>query len=80
MKEQLGTRIKELRTEKGMTQTDFARKIGYKHPSIISEIESGKKGISAEKLPQIAKVLGVEINSLFFVEKVHESRININTA
>ncbi|MGD6845266.1 helix-turn-helix domain-containing protein [Bacillus infantis] len=80
MKEQLGTRIKELRVEKGLTQTDFAKKIGYKHPSIISEIESGKKGISAEKLPEIAKVLGVEINSLFFTQNVHVSRTRVNTA
>jgi transcriptional regulator with XRE-family HTH domain len=80
MKEQLGLRIKQLRTTKGMTQVDFARSIGYKHPSIISEIESGKKGIGAEKIPEIAKVLGVEINSLFFEEKVLDSRIKPHPA
>lgn len=80
MKEQLGIRIRELRIERRLTQAEFAKKIGYKHPSIISEIESGKKGISAEKLPQIANVLGVEVNSLFFEEKLRKTRTNTFSA
>jgi transcriptional regulator with XRE-family HTH domain len=80
MKEQLGERIKELRLQKRLTQANFAKEIGYKHPSTISEIESGKKGISAEKIPEIAKVLGVDINSLFFEQKVHISRTKTNSA
>ncbi|KAA6482211.1 helix-turn-helix domain-containing protein [Bacillus swezeyi] len=66
MKEVLGSRIRELRKEKGLTQFYLAIELGYKHSSIISEIESGKKSLSAEKLPIIAKALGVEINTLFF--------------
>jgi len=80
MKEDLGSRIKTLRLKNGLTQIDFAKKLGYKHPSIISEIESGKKGLSADKLPLVANVLGVDINSLFFEENVHKMRTNINTA
>ncbi|MEC0715401.1 helix-turn-helix transcriptional regulator [Bacillus licheniformis] len=66
MKNVLGLRIKELRKEKGLTQFYLASELGYKHSSIISEIEAGKKKLSAEKLPIIARVLGVEINALFF--------------
>ncbi|CAK6472605.1 hypothetical protein BFRIG_01845 [Peribacillus frigoritolerans] len=80
MKEDLGIRIKELRIKQGLTQVDFAKRLGYKHPSIISEIESGKKGLSANKLPLVANVLGVDINSLFFVQIVHEMRIDVNSA
>ncbi|MEV5038837.1 helix-turn-helix transcriptional regulator [Peribacillus frigoritolerans] len=80
MKEDLGIRIKELRIKQGLTQVDFAKRLGYKHPSIISEIESGKKGLSANKLPLVANVLGVDINSLFFVQIVHEMRTDVNSA
>ncbi|KNH23891.1 transcriptional regulator [Priestia megaterium] len=74
MKDLLGSRIKQLRLKKGITQEVFARKIGYKHAGIISEIESGKKKISSDKLPLVASVLEVDINSLFFEEKVLVSR------
>lgn len=80
MKEDLGIRIKELRIKQGLTQVDFAKRLGYKHPSIISEIESGKKGLSANKLPLVANVLGVDINSLFFVQIVHKVRTDVNSA
>ncbi|MCY9140551.1 helix-turn-helix domain-containing protein [Peribacillus frigoritolerans] len=48
MKEDLGIRIKELRIKQGLTQVDFAKRLGYKHPSIISEIESGKKRVKCK--------------------------------
>ena len=80
MRENLGIRIKELRLQQGLTQIDFAKRLGYKHPSIISEIESGKKGLSADKLPLIADVLGVDINTLFFANEVHKTRTKSRTA
>jgi transcriptional regulator with XRE-family HTH domain len=76
LKDLLGSRIKQLRLKKGMTQDAFARKIGYRHAGIISEIESGKKKLSSDKLPIVANVLGVDINALFFEEKVLDSRID----
>lgn len=66
MSENLGFRIKQLRLAKGLTQSYVAKQLGYKHSSIISEIEAGKKGISAEKLSTVAKVLGVDVNSFYF--------------
>ncbi|PAD67298.1 transcriptional regulator [Bacillus sp. 7586-K] len=80
MKESLGFRIRQLRIEKGLTQTFVAKQLGYKHSSILSEIESGKKGISAEKLPIVANVLGVDVNSLFFEQNVLDSRTNTHSA
>lgn len=75
MKNNLGFRIKELRKEKGLTQSFVAKELGYKYSSIISEIESGKKSISSENLFKLAKVLDVDIN-VFFEEKVLETRTN----
>lgn len=65
MKQNLGYRIKLLREEKGLTQSFVAKKLGYKHSSIISEIESGKKRISAENLSILAEVLGVDVNAFY---------------
>lgn len=76
LKDSLGFRIRQLRIEKGLTQSFVAKQLGYKHSSILSEIESGKKGINAEKLPKVAKILGVDVNSLFFDQNVLETRTN----
>ncbi|MCP1355521.1 helix-turn-helix transcriptional regulator [Aneurinibacillus migulanus] len=76
MSKLIGKRIKKLRLEKGITQTYLSKKLGYKSPSILSEIEAGKKGLDADKVPLIAEVLGVPVNVLFFEEKVLESRID----
>jgi len=76
VKDLLGSRIKQLRLKQGMTQETFAKKIGYRHAAIISEIESGKKKLSSDKLPIVANVLDVDINSLFFEEKVLITRTN----
>jgi len=76
VKRKLGERIKEIRIQKGLTQSFVAKELGYKSPSMLSEIESGKKGIDAEKIPLLANILGVDINELFFNEKIHNLRIN----
>ncbi|AEH47106.1 helix-turn-helix domain-containing protein [Parageobacillus thermoglucosidasius] len=75
MKRQIGERIKEIRIKKGLTQSYVAKELGYKSPSMLSEIEAGKKGIDADKIPLLAKILDVDINELFFKEKIHEMRI-----
>lgn len=76
MKRKLGERIKEIRIQKGLTQSFVAKELGYKSPSMLSEIESGKKGIDAEKIPLLANILGVDINDIFFNEKIHDLRTN----
>lgn len=51
-------RIRELRIEKGMTQDDLAKAMGYKDRSMITKIEAGKVDISQKKILQFANVLG----------------------
>lgn len=70
----IGQRIKSIRQSKGITQVHLAKELGYSHSSALSEIESGKKRLSADKIPIAAKVLGVSIEELFFDEKVLVSR------
>ncbi|MED0681435.1 helix-turn-helix transcriptional regulator [Aneurinibacillus thermoaerophilus] len=72
----IGKRIRKIRLEKGMTQVHLSKRLGYKSPSILSEIESGKKGFDADKVPLVAEILGVEVNALFFDEEILDSRIN----
>ncbi|MGG0718370.1 helix-turn-helix transcriptional regulator [Robertmurraya massiliosenegalensis] len=65
MQNKFGNNIKEIRSSKGLTQAYVSRKLGYKSTSMLSEIESGKKGLDAEKVPLLAEILGVQINELF---------------
>ncbi|GIN62740.1 hypothetical protein J27TS8_27330 [Robertmurraya siralis] len=65
MQNKLGINIKEIRNSKGLTQLYVSKKLGYKSTSMLSEIESGKKGLDAEKVPLLAEILGVSINELF---------------
>lgn len=74
MNKAIGKRIRKIRKEKGMTQVHLSKKLGYKSQSALSEIESGKKGLDADKVPLVAEILGVEISSLFFEENVLETR------
>ena len=55
-REEIGNRIKELREERKLTREEMAAKaeISIK---FLYEIENGKKGLSAETLLKIAKVL-----------------------
>lgn len=62
----LGINIKNIREQKGFTQSYVSEKLGYKSPSIISEIEKNKKGIDARKIPSLATILGVSIEEIFF--------------
>jgi repressor LexA len=77
LKKKLGEKIKEIREKKGLTQAYVSSKLGYKSSSMLSEIESGKKGLDAEKVPLLADILGVPIDKLFFDQKVHITRIKL---
>lgn len=62
----IGTRIKTIRESKGMTQKHLSEKLGYNSSSTLSMIENGHLDFSASKIPELANILGVEINALFF--------------
>lgn len=60
----LGMRIRELRTERGFSQTDLARLVGVT-PSTISQVEGNLIYPSLPALFKMAETLGVEMGALF---------------
>lgn len=65
---ELGAAIAESRTRQGLTQTDLAALLRLDQP-IVSQIETGKRGVSVFELAEIADALGVTIGSLLPQEK-----------
>lgn len=74
-RQKFGENIRNIREEKGLTQLFVSKKLGYKSSSMLSEIESGAKGLDAHKVPKLAEILGVGVEKLFFEKVVHDSRI-----
>jgi DNA-binding XRE family transcriptional regulator len=54
----IGKRIKEARTQQGISQLDFARRAGMRQPD-ISAIEAGKKNITLATLIRLCRIVGV---------------------
>ncbi len=59
-----GTRIKELRNAKGLSQEKFALSIDMDR-TYYASVESGKRNISINNISKIAKGLGVSLEELF---------------
>jgi transcriptional regulator with XRE-family HTH domain len=59
----VGERIKKRRTELGWTQEQICTKTGLSK-SFFSELESGKRSVSAENLLSIARTLSVSLDYL----------------
>lgn len=65
----VGLRMKQKRIEKGYTQMEFAKKVGYTSKSTVSLIENGKRDISTSKYIKIANILGTSVDYLLGLEK-----------
>lgn len=59
-----GRRLRELRRERDLTQTDMARKFGIDR-SFISDVERGRKSISLPTLEVMAIGLNLTLADLF---------------
>lgn len=59
----VGERIKERRAELGWTQDQLAQRAGISK-SFLSELENGKRSVSADNLLDLARVLGVSLDYL----------------
>ena len=60
----LGRKVKLLRLEKGITQTDMAEAIGLSQTN-LSNIESGRTAITIQNLFKIRKILGCKMADFF---------------
>lgn len=69
----VGERIKKKRLDLGWTQDVMCSKVGLSK-SFLSELESGKRNVSAENLYTIAQVFGVSLDYLMAGKASKESR------
>ena len=64
----IGTTVKQLRTELGMTTTDLAKKVRISQAQ-ISRLENGQQGFRSGTLVKIAKALKVPPFRMFMTDK-----------
>ena len=60
----LGSRLREIRESRGMTQTAVARQAGLSR-SFYAQVEHARQAISVDRAFAIANALGVEMTELF---------------
>ena len=65
MSNKLGDKIKEIRLEKGMSQEEFAKELGYTSKSTVNKIEKGVNDMSYDKLELLIQKFDLEVNELF---------------
>ncbi len=66
----MGYKIKEIRTQKKMTQTELAAKSGVSR-SIIAQLESGRRTrTTTSTLIKLAAALETTVDTIFFENRV----------
>ena len=60
----LGSRLREIRESRGMTQTAVAKQAGLSR-SYYAQVEHARQAISVDRAFAVASVLGVEMTELF---------------
>ena len=60
-RKRIGERIRQLRTAKGVSQTELAEKAGLSQPHIV-RIEQGRYSVGLDTLQTIAKALGCTVD------------------
>ena len=64
IQKKIGDRIRDLRTQTGLSQEKFALKIGMDR-TYFASVELGKRNIAIVNLEKIANGLGVSLSDLF---------------
>ena len=77
---QLGTKIREARTAKGLTQEKLAARLAGISAADVSKMERGETIPSQEVIRQIAKLTGVTQSSLLEAAKADREKNQGNTA
>jgi transcriptional regulator with XRE-family HTH domain len=75
-KEKIAARLKEARLLSGLSQAQAADKLGLQRPA-ISEIEAGKRKVSAEEIIQFATLYKVA-TSWLLLQDIETSASNID--
>ena len=71
-REKIAARLKEARILSGLSQEHAAKKLDLQRPA-ISEIESGKRKVSAEEIIQFANLYKVDTSWLLLQDKDADS-------
>lgn len=71
--------VKRLRIERGMTQDELAKKVGYNDRSSIAKLETGASDIPYNKILLMAEALGVEPIELFGFNDEEEEKNEVIT-
>lgn len=69
-------KLKELRQSKGITQEEMASKLGYKGKSGYCQLENGTVRMPLTQAKKIAEILNINMEELFFDNKVHVTKTN----
>lgn len=77
--EEIGSKIKQLREDRGLTKMDLARELDYESDTAIHLIEKGKRKVSLDKLKIIANFFKVPF-SYFISEDVEQPELDVMMA
>ncbi|MCR5079597.1 MAG: helix-turn-helix domain-containing protein [Bacilli bacterium] len=69
-RKEVGLRIKALRKARGLSQSELARRMGYKDHSTLAKVETGVNDITIETLYRYAEELGVEASHILGEDSV----------
>ena len=72
IKKKFGERLKKFREARGITQEEFASKLGYVNRSSINKIEVGRSDMPRSKIELAAKILNISPLELFKNEPLDE--------
>lgn len=64
----LGKRLKEIRQARGLSQEQISKLLGVNR-SAVSQVENGKRAVTAHELSRLADALAISIDSLLDPEK-----------
>jgi len=62
--ERVGRRIKWLREQRGLTQDELAKGLGFNDRQTLSDIEGGKRKVTSDELVVLTDVLRIELDDL----------------
>lgn len=74
-REKIAARIKQARVLAGLSQAQAAEKLNLQRPA-ISEIEAGKRKVSAEEIIQLAELYKVDTSWLLLRDEETESHMS----
>lgn len=75
----LGSRIRDLRKNLGLSQEQLAERAGF-HYTYIGSVERAEKNISTINLSKIATALEVGVYDLFLYDKISHKIVNKGSA